>query len=207
MIYPARQILVNLNNGGDSMSTITMKSETVLTTAFTESNTMKFLKGLNKNQKGLTLIELLAVIVIMAIIAAIAVPSITGIITNTKYNTQKANAQVLIDSARMMIASEDFKADSGTNDGPTQTIRLETLKEHGYLDKVPVDPVKNANYSETASQVIVTRDVNGALTYAVTLAPGSGSAYFTGIPESNLKALTTKQIKDTQTTTSAPPSN
>ena len=33
---------------------------------------MKKLKGLLKNQKGLTLIELLAVIVILAIIAAIA---------------------------------------------------------------------------------------------------------------------------------------
>ena len=37
-----------------------------------------------KNQKGLTLIELLAVIVILGIIAAIAIPSIGNIIQNTK---------------------------------------------------------------------------------------------------------------------------
>ena len=37
------------------------------------------MKALLKNEKGLTLIELLAVIVILGIIAAIAVPSIGGI--------------------------------------------------------------------------------------------------------------------------------
>ena len=36
------------------------------------------------NQKGLTLIELLAVIVILGIIAAIAIPSIGNIIQNSK---------------------------------------------------------------------------------------------------------------------------
>ena len=40
-------------------------------------------KQLN-NEKGLTLIELLAVIVILAIIAAIAVPAIGNIINNSK---------------------------------------------------------------------------------------------------------------------------
>ncbi len=38
----------------------------------------KFLQKRLKNEKGLTLVELLAVIVILGIIAAIAVPSIGG---------------------------------------------------------------------------------------------------------------------------------
>lgn len=37
-----------------------------------------------RNEKGLTLIELLAVVVILGIIAAIAVPSIGKIIDNSK---------------------------------------------------------------------------------------------------------------------------
>ena len=39
----------------------------------------KKIQGLLKNEKGLTLIELLAVIVILGIIAAIAIPRIGGL--------------------------------------------------------------------------------------------------------------------------------
>ena len=39
-----------------------------------------------KNRKGVTLVELLAVIVIMGIIAAIAVPAIGSLIENSKKN-------------------------------------------------------------------------------------------------------------------------
>ncbi len=44
----------------------------------------KFLQKRLKNEKGLTLVELLAVIVILGIIAAIAIPSIGNIITEFK---------------------------------------------------------------------------------------------------------------------------
>ena len=44
----------------------------------------KFLQKRLKNEKGLTLVELLAVIVILGIIAAIAVPSIGNIVENSR---------------------------------------------------------------------------------------------------------------------------
>lgn len=54
-----------------------------------------------KNEKGLTLVELLAVIVILGIIAAIAVPSIGKIIENSKYNAVKADAINVLNAANM----------------------------------------------------------------------------------------------------------
>ncbi len=65
------------------------------------------IKRLFKNQKGFTLVELLAVIVILGIIAAIAIPSIGAIIDNSKKDAHIANAEMLVSAARLAIASND----------------------------------------------------------------------------------------------------
>jgi len=59
-----------------------------------------------KDQKGLTLIELLAVIVILGIVSAIAVPSILGIIENSKVDAIKSEAIQVINAGKMYVASE-----------------------------------------------------------------------------------------------------
>lgn len=59
-----------------------------------------------KNERGLTLIELLAVIVILGIIAAIAVPSIGKIIDNSKKDAQVAEALQIINAAKLSYASD-----------------------------------------------------------------------------------------------------
>ncbi|MFC6039735.1 prepilin-type N-terminal cleavage/methylation domain-containing protein [Paenisporosarcina macmurdoensis] len=51
----------------------------------------KFIQQKLKEQKGLTLIELLAVIVILAIIAAIAIPAIGNIINNSRVGAVKSD--------------------------------------------------------------------------------------------------------------------
>ncbi|MBQ0140224.1 MAG: prepilin-type N-terminal cleavage/methylation domain-containing protein [Kurthia sp.] len=57
-----------------------------------------------KNEKGLTLIELLAVIVILAIVAAIAIPSIGNIISNSKSKAILSDASQIISSTKTALA-------------------------------------------------------------------------------------------------------
>ncbi|WP_369678807.1 prepilin-type N-terminal cleavage/methylation domain-containing protein [Planococcus faecalis] len=61
----------------------------------------KYLQNKLNNEKGMTLIELLAVIVIIAIIAAIAIPAIGNIIENSRYSAVKADATNVLNAAQL----------------------------------------------------------------------------------------------------------
>lgn len=51
-----------------------------------------------KNQRGVTLVEMLAVIVIIGIVAGVAVPAVVGQIDSAKVATDDSNLQVLNDA-------------------------------------------------------------------------------------------------------------
>lgn len=102
----------------------------------------KFFKELlNKrlnNEKGLTLIELLAVIVILAIIAAIAVPAIGNIIDNSRLNAVKADAVNVINAANLF----------DTENSPTTAVTVQDLIDADFLDSPGSIPT-NATISLT----------------------------------------------------------
>jgi type IV pilus assembly protein PilA len=58
-----------------------------------------------KNKKGFTLVELLAVIVILAIILVIAVPKILTVIDDTRTESLKSSAKMIISSAEREYAT------------------------------------------------------------------------------------------------------
>ncbi|RFU71574.1 type II secretion system protein [Peribacillus saganii] len=131
---------------------------------------LKRVRGIFKNQKGLTLVELLAVIVILGIIAAIAVPSIGGIIKNSKTDAHIANAQQMVSAARMASAGGlPTENVNGTNVG----YHLDDLIAKGYLEPLN-DPdggtSGSAPYIEAKSYVqIMTAKTTGNFTYLVFL--------------------------------------
>ncbi len=67
-----------------------------------------------KNKKGITLVELLAVLVILGIIAAIAVPTVSTLISNTQDRANVESANSYVQAARLYSLSNP-EATSVTN--------------------------------------------------------------------------------------------
>jgi type IV pilus assembly protein PilA len=118
---------------------------------------LKKMKKLLKNERGLTLVELLAVIVILGIIAAIAVPSIGGVIKNSKEDAIVAEALQIIDAARLAHA-ENPADDSWTQAGGDDDASLDA-----YVSKVKDSDYKVTLNSTTNKFSISNHDASAAL--------------------------------------------
>lgn len=106
--------------------------------------------ALVKNEKGITLVELLAVIVILGIIAAIAVPAIGGMISKSRVNADKESWNIIKDAGLRFAMAENLAADThrlelGNDDVDSDGDTIPGLVERGYLNEVP----------QTQSNVIV----------------------------------------------------
>lgn len=111
-------------------------------------NMFNTLKKRIKNEKGLSLVELLAVIVILAIVAAIAIPAIGNIIDNQRVKAIKA------DAANIISAAQIYYADNGTT--TTFTVNASDGNGNSYV-----------NLGNASVTTAVTVNSSGALTAGV----------------------------------------
>ena len=126
---------------------------------------LQLVKKRLKEQKGMTLIELLAVIVILGIISAIAIPSILGLMDNSKKDAHVANARQMINSAKMAV-SGDSTLQPKDKDNPVK-ITLADLQKKGYIESVK-DP-DGGTYDTSNSFVLISVDDSGDFSYSVYL--------------------------------------
>lgn len=120
----------------------------------------KWLKNMKKDQRGLTLVELLAVVVILAIVAAIAFVLIGNVIDNSRKDAHVSNAKQLISSAKIY--------ESTVGPIPSTGVTTTTLKEKDLIglltdpwDKKPYTNVGTVTKNDSGEYVVVFDDNEG----------------------------------------------
>lgn len=111
-------------------------------------NVMRMKLKLMKNQKGMTLIELMAVVVILGILAAVAGTAIMNSFDKSKTNADATSVKVIQEAAQRYVMDKN-PADTALTD-----ITIQKLVDEGYLESVPKSQVDGAkpNFKLTVSR-------------------------------------------------------
>ena len=120
-----------------------------------------------RNDKGFTLVELLATLAILAIIMGIAIPNVLSTLEKNRKTTYIEDAKKLVTLAEYEFnKDEDLNVDSGC-------VRINL----SYLDKTDLEKGPNDGpYDPTNSYVIINYDsTNNKYTYDVQLVENVGS--------------------------------
>ena len=120
---------------------------------------------MKKDEKGFTLIELLAVIIILAIIALIAIPTITGIIDNSRKSAAKDSAYGFIDAfekaalSQMLESGSDYELSDGSwsVSGSSATLGSGASQKQLTLDYKGTAPTGTGSITVSNNKVV---DVN-----------------------------------------------
>ena len=104
-----------------------------------------------KNNKGFTLVELLAMLVVLAILMGIAIPNIVGMVSNQRLNVIRSDAIKMVDTAKIKMAKDKYIAKPKNNE--CVVFSLDYLNDNGNFDKGP----NGGDYNQYDSFVLLTR--------------------------------------------------
>ena len=94
------------------------------------------------NNKGFTLVEVLAVLVILVVIMSIAIPNISSSLERSKSKQDDARKKVLISAAELYVADNKNRIYSEMGTDNNYTITLDDLVSNGYVTE---DQIKDSD--------------------------------------------------------------
>lgn len=138
---------------------------------------LEFLKRRFRNEKGLSLVELLAVIVILGIVAAIAIPAIGNIIESSRVKAAKADAANVFSAAQIYFTenADEIIFSQDTDNYTDYVADLGTITTFA-VKKVP------ATTSAPAKVTVETTGTTGGQDYSITAATLSELEVDNGTP-------------------------
>ena len=92
-----------------------------------------------RNNKGFTLVELLAVIVILAVVMLIAVTAVGPVMVRARKSALADEGGFLVDAAKTAYQAEQFNEDSPINASTSVCFDLKWLYSEGYYEKGAAD--------------------------------------------------------------------
>lgn len=108
-----------------------------------------------KNNKGFTLVELIAVIVVLAVLGLVAVPAINRTIKQTKNDLYDSQVTSIVDGVKNWVA--DHPRDLPAEAGEKVFVSLGQLKLGSYVDVNITNP-RSDKYFDTAVRLVIEKN-------------------------------------------------
>jgi prepilin-type N-terminal cleavage/methylation domain-containing protein len=117
-----------------------------------------------KNNKGFTLVELLAVIVILAVILVIAIPNVIKIINNAKLDSNNRQMELIKNAVSKYLVQYSDEVTDPYN----TTVSLGKLIEKNLINSTIKNPITNQPYDDI--RITVSKTING-ISYETLVGP------------------------------------
>lgn len=113
---------------------------------------------MKNNNKGFTLVELLAMLVVLGILMGVTIPNITGILSQSKKSAFLEDATKMVENTKIQVATHKIGYDKfpKINDGECIILTLAYLNDNEDIGKGPND----GTYLDYDSYVIYKRNGN-----------------------------------------------